>query len=61
MGQPFRGGTADQPGKAALAAATAASVSGWSPSEITATGSSVEGSMTSRSRGAAGSTQAPSM
>ena len=39
-------GVAIQPGSAALAAATAAFVSAASPSEVTAQGSSVDGSMT---------------
>ena len=54
-------GVAAQPGKAALAAATAASVSAWPPSEITAQGSSFEGSITSRSWATAGLTQPPLM
>ena len=48
-------------GKAALAAATAASVSACPPSEMTAQGSSVDGSMTWWSAPSAGSRQAPSM
>ena len=52
---------AAQAGKAALAAATAASVSAWSPSEITAQTSSVEGSITWQSRARAGAVQRPLM
>ena len=55
------GALTDHASNARLAAATAASVSAWSPSEITAQASSVEGSMTAQSRGAAGSTHRPSM
>ena len=55
------GGVAAQPGCAALAAATARSVSAWLPTEMTAKGSSVVGSITSRSFAPAGPTQAPSM
>ena len=55
------GGVAAQAGKAALAAATAASVSACAPSEITAQGSSVDGSITTQSCGTAGATQRPLM
>jgi hypothetical protein len=55
------GSVIDHPSKAAFAAATAASVSALSPSEIVAQTSSVEGSMTGKSFGRAGATQAPFM
>ena len=50
-----------QRAKARLAAATAASLSAWSPSEMTAQGSSFEGSITSKSFALAGATHCPSM
>ncbi len=55
------GGVAAQPGKAAFAAATAASVSAAPPSEMVAQTSSVDGSITGKSRAALGATQAPLM
>jgi hypothetical protein len=55
------GRVADQPGRAALAAATAASTSCGPPSMIVTAPSSVEGSITTCSRPSRGSTHAPPM
>ena len=55
------GEVAAQAGNAALAAATAASQSASDPSEITATGSSLDGLITLQSRPAIGATQRPLM